>query len=63
MLGAAYGLCKKLLVQFLSDIYKSLNFYTKYRIFRGQVWPGLLPGMANVCYYYKLNNMLMCEIM
>ena len=24
---------------------------------------GLWSGMANVCYYCKLNNMLMCEIM
>ena len=26
--------------------------------FRGQAWPDLCPGMANVCYYHKLNNML-----
>ena len=30
---------------------------------RGQVRPDLRQGMANVCYYCKLNNMLMCEIM
>ena len=26
--------------------------------FRGQARPDLWPGMANVCYYCKLNNML-----
>ena len=26
--------------------------------FRGQAWPDLWPGMANVCYGHKLNNML-----
>ena len=26
--------------------------------FRGQAWPDLWPGMANVCYCCKLNNML-----
>ena len=26
--------------------------------FRGQAWPDLLSGMANVCYCHKLNNML-----
>ena len=26
--------------------------------FRGQAWLDLLPGMANVCYCHKLNNML-----
>ena len=26
--------------------------------FRGQAWPDLWPGMANVCYFHKLNNML-----
>ena len=26
--------------------------------FRGQPWPDLWPGMANACYYHKLNNML-----
>ena len=59
MLGVVYGLSRKLLVEFLRDIYKSWNFYTKSRFFRGQVWP----RMTNVCYYCKLNNMLMCEIM
>ena len=32
--------------------------------FRGQAWPDLWPGMANVCYCHKLNNMLnmyMCD--
>ena len=29
--------------------------------FQGQAWPDLWPGMANVCYCHKLNNMLnMC---
>ena len=44
--------------------------FTKARIsglsldfFRGQVRLDLWPGMVNVCYYCKLNNMLMCEIM
>ena len=63
MLGVAYGLSKKILVDFLRDIYKSWNLWTKSRFFRGQVWPDLWPGMANVCYCCKLNNMLMCEIM
>ena len=63
MLGAAYGLSKKLLVEFLRDIYKSSNFWTKSRFSGGQVWLDLWLGMANVCYYYKLNNMLICEIM
>ena len=26
--------------------------------FRGQALPYLWPGMANVCYFHKLNNML-----
>ena len=26
--------------------------------FRGQAWSDLWPGMANVCYFHKLNNML-----
>ena len=26
--------------------------------FRGQEWPDLWPGMANVCYFHKLNNVL-----
>ena len=26
--------------------------------FQGQAWPDLWPGMANVCYFHKLNNML-----
>ena len=26
--------------------------------FRGQAWSDLWPGMANVCYCCKLNNML-----
>ena len=59
MLGAVHGLSRKLHVEFLCDIYKSLNLWTKSRFFRCQVWS----GMANVCYYCKLNNMLMCEIM
>ena len=63
MTGDAYGLSRKLLVEFLRDIYKSWNFYTKSRFFRGQVWSNLWPEMANVCYYRKLNNILMCEIM
>ena len=63
MLGDAYGLSKKLLVDFLCDIYKIWKFWTKTRFFRGQLWPDLRSGRANVCYYYKLNNMLMCEIM
>ena len=63
MLGTAYGLSRKLRVEFLCDIYKIWNFWTKSRFFRGQVWPDLWPGMANVCYYRKLNTMLMCEIM
>ena len=63
MIGATYGLSMKLLVEFFHDIYKILNFWTKSRFFRGQVWSDLWPGMANVCYYSKLNNMLMCEIM
>ena len=25
--------------------------------FRGQAWLDLWPGMANVCYFHKLNNM------
>ena len=58
MFGAAYGLSRKLLVEFLCDIYKSWNFWTKSKFFRGQVWPDLWPRMANVCYYCKLNNML-----
>ena len=63
MLEAAYDLSRKLLVEFLRDIYKRWNFWTKSRLFQGQVWPNLLSEMVNVCYYYKLNNMLMCEIM
>ena len=59
MLGVAYDLSRKLIVEFLCDIYKCWNFWTKSRFFRGQVWP----GMANVCYYCKLKNMFMCEIM
>ena len=58
MLGAAYGMSRKLIVEFLCDIYKSWNLWTKSRFFRGQVWP----GMAKVCYYCKLNNILICEI-
>ena len=26
--------------------------------FRGQAWPDLWPGMTNMCYFHKLNNML-----
>ena len=26
--------------------------------FRGQAWPDLWPGITNVCYGHKLNNML-----
>ena len=63
MLGAAYSLSRKLFVEFLHDIYKSWNFWTKFRFFRSQVWQDLWPGMTNVCYYCKLNKMLMCEIM
>ena len=63
MLEAAYGLNRKLLVEFLCDIYKSWNFWTKSRFFRGHAWPDLWSGMAKVCYYCKLNNMLMCDIM
>ena len=59
MLEATYGLSGKLSVEFLCDIYKTWNFWIKSRFFRGQLWP----GMANVCYFCKLNNMLMCEIM
>ena len=30
--------------------------------FKGQAWSDLWPGMANVCYCHKLNNMLnMCN--
>ena len=63
MLEATYGLSKKFLVEFLCVIYKIWNFWTKSRFVLGQVWPDLLLGMAKVCYYCKLNNMLMCEIM
>ena len=63
MLEAAYSLRRKLRVEFLCDIYKFWNFWTKSRFFRGQVWPNLWLGMANVCYYCKLNNIFMCEIM
>ena len=31
--------------------------------FQGHVWPDLWLRMVNVCYYCKLNNILMCEIM
>ena len=60
MLGATYGLSMKLCVEFLFDIYKIWNLWTKSRFFRGQELPDLWSGKANVCYYYKLNNMLMC---
>ena len=63
MLGAAYSLSKKFLVEIFCDIYKIWNFWTKFRFFQGQVWLDLWPRMAKVCYYCKLNNMLMCEIM
>ena len=63
MHGAAYGLSRKLCVEFLCDIYKIWNFWTKSGFFLGQVWPDLWLRMAIVCYYCKLNNMLMCEIM
>ena len=35
MLGAAYGLSRKLLVDFLRDIYKSWNLWTKSRFLQG----------------------------
>ena len=50
MLGAAYGVSRKLHVEFLRDIYKIWKLWTKSRFFRGQVWPNLWLGMANVCY-------------
>ena len=51
------------MLNFFCDIHKNWNFWTKSRFFRGQVWPDLWQRMANVCYYCKLNTMLMCEIM
>ena len=59
MLGAAYGLSRELCVGcFCVVLIKSgLSGLSPY-YFRGQAWPDLWVGMANVCYWCKLNNML-----
>ena len=58
MPGAAYGLSKKLHAEFWVKITKVGIFGLSLDFFQGQVWPDLWSGMANVCYYCKLNNML-----
>ena len=43
----------------LCGIYKNIGLSElSLDYFRGQSWSDLWPGMANVCYCHKLNNML-----
>ena len=59
MLGAAYGLSRELRVGcFVWYLQKTGLSGLSLDYFRGQAWPDLWPGMANVCYCHKLNNML-----
>ena len=58
MLGTAYGLSRELRVGCLCGIYKTGLPELSPDYFRGQAWPDLWPGMANVCYCHKFNNML-----
>ena len=59
MLGAAYGLSRELSVGcFVWYLQKTGLSGLSLNYFRGQAWPDLWPGMANVCYCHKLNNML-----
>ena len=60
MLGTACGQSREsrvgCFVWYLQKITRLSELSPDY--FRGQAWPDLWPGMANVCYCHKLNNML-----
>ena len=58
MLGAAYGLSKKLCAEFCVKITKVGIYVLSLDFIQDQVWPDLWAGMTNVCYCYKSNNML-----
>ena len=59
MLGTACGLSRESHVGcFVWYLQKTGLSELSPDYFRGQAWPDLWPGMANVCYCHKLNNML-----
>ena len=65
MLGTACGLSRNRVLDVLCGICKKLDHSYFRDYFRGQAWLDLWPGMANVCYCHKLNNMLnmkLCDI-
>ena len=62
MLGTACGLSREsrvgCFVWYLQKKKKTGLSELSLDYFRGQAWLDLWPGMANVCYFHKLNNML-----
>ena len=62
MLETAYGLSKEFCVEcfvwYLQKKKKTGLSGPSPDYFLGQAWPDLWPGMANVCYCHKFNDIL-----
>ena len=59
MLGTAYGLSKELRVGCFFVVFTKTGLSgLSIDYFRGQAWSDLWPGMTNVCYCHKFNDIL-----